>query len=80
MDRIVWSCKGLIVAAVVMFCTMSVFPDGVQNLDAPRVKLLQGSPFYEWQELHRTGYVGQLAPAAGKILTALPAANAAVPE
>ena len=29
---------------------------------ASHVRLLPGSPFYERQELHRTGYVGQLNP------------------
>lgn len=31
-------------------------------VDASQVRLLPGSPFYDRQELHRTGYVGQLDP------------------
>jgi len=31
-------------------------------IDASQVRLLPGSPFYERQELHRTGYVGSLDP------------------
>jgi DUF1680 family protein len=33
------------------------FADGVQQLDAARVQLLPGSPFYARQELHRTNYL-----------------------
>jgi len=33
-----------------------------EMMDASRVRLLPGSPFYDRQELHRTGYVGQLDP------------------
>jgi DUF1680 family protein len=35
----------------------SGFADSVQQLDATRVRLLPGSPFYERQELHRTNYL-----------------------
>ncbi len=31
-------------------------------VDASQVRLLPGSPFYDRQELHRTGYVGRLDP------------------
>ncbi|PTX92794.1 hypothetical protein DB346_23025 [Verrucomicrobia bacterium LW23] len=34
----------------------------VEMVDASRVRLLPGSPFYDRQELHRLGYVGQLDP------------------
>jgi len=33
-----------------------------EMVDASHVRLLPGSPFYERQELHRTGYVGNLDP------------------
>jgi hypothetical protein len=33
-----------------------------EMMDASRVRLLPGSPFYDRQELHRTGYVGHLDP------------------
>jgi DUF1680 family protein len=35
----------------------SGFAQSVQQLDAARVRLLPGSPFYERQELHRTNYL-----------------------
>ena len=31
-------------------------------VDASHVRLIPGSPFYDRQELHRNGYVGQLDP------------------
>jgi DUF1680 family protein len=34
----------------------------VAMVDASQVRLLPGSPLYDRQELHRTGYVGQLDP------------------
>ena len=34
----------------------------VEMVDASHVRLLPGSPFYDRQELHRAGYVGQLDP------------------
>ena len=34
----------------------------VAMVDASQVRLLPGSPFYDRQELHRTGYVGRLEP------------------
>ena len=34
----------------------------VEMVGASQVRLLPGSPFYDRQELHRTGYVGQLDP------------------
>jgi len=34
----------------------------VEMMDASQVRLLPGSPFYERQELHRTGYLGHLDP------------------
>ncbi|MEO7932623.1 MAG: beta-L-arabinofuranosidase domain-containing protein [Chthoniobacterales bacterium] len=33
-----------------------------EMVDASHVRLLPGSPFYDRQELHRTGYVGRLDP------------------
>lgn len=36
--------------------------DAVEMVDASEVRLLPGSPVYDRQELHRTGYVGQLDP------------------
>lgn len=36
--------------------------NGVQELDAIRVHLLPGSPFYDRQELHRTGYLAAFDP------------------
>jgi DUF1680 family protein len=35
---------------------------GAQAVDATRVRLLPGSPFYERQELHRKGYLAALEP------------------
>ena len=34
----------------------------VEMVDSTHVRLLPGSPFYDRQELHRTGYVGHLDP------------------
>jgi DUF1680 family protein len=36
--------------------------NGVRELDATRVRLLPGSPFYDRQELHRTGYLAAFDP------------------
>ena len=36
--------------------------NGVQELDATRVHLLPGSPFYDRQELHRKGYLAAFEP------------------
>ena len=35
---------------------------GIEQLDATRVRLLPGSPFYDRQELHRRGYLASLDP------------------
>lgn len=44
-------------------CARAEPPSGsIEMVDAARVRLLPGSPFYDRQELHRTGYVGQLDP------------------
>ena len=40
----------------------SSFAGGIREMDATRVRLLPGSPFYERQELHRTGYLAALQP------------------
>ena len=45
------------------FAATPVLPvEMAEMADASRVRLLPGSPFYERQELHRTGYVGRLSP------------------
>jgi uncharacterized protein len=40
----------------------STFASGIQQVDATRVRLLPGSPFFERQELHRKGYLAALDP------------------
>ncbi len=45
-----------------LFLLESTFASGVQELDATRVRLLPGSPFYERQELHRKGYLASFDP------------------
>ena len=47
---------GILIGLALLFFD-SAFADGVQKLDATRVRLLPGSPFYERQELHRHGYL-----------------------
>jgi uncharacterized protein len=59
----VGSC-GLI--GLVLFLAHGVFAGGLQELDATRVRLLPGSPFYDRQELHRRGYLASLD--RGKLL------------
>ena len=39
------------------FFLHSAFAGDAEELDATRVRLLPGSPFYERQELHRMGYL-----------------------
>lgn len=52
--RIVRYCLSYLLA---LLCLNVAFADGVQTLDATRVRLLWGSPFYDRQELHRKGYL-----------------------
>lgn len=47
---------------VVLLSTGSGLANGTQQLDATRVRLLPGSPFYDRQELHRHGYLAQFDP------------------
>lgn len=42
--------------------SVSASDSGVQALDATRVRLLPGSPFYDRQDLHRSGYLAELQP------------------
>ena len=49
--------RPFILAALVLFVVHSVFAGGGQQLDAARVRLLPGSPFYDRQQLHRTNYL-----------------------
>jgi uncharacterized protein len=49
-------------SGLILFFASGVFAGGVQELDATRVRLLPGSPFYERQELHRRGYVASFQP------------------
>jgi uncharacterized protein len=49
-----WS--ALLIGFALLFLN-SALADGVRELDAARVRLLPGSPFYERQELHRTNYL-----------------------
>ncbi len=52
--RIVRNCR---LSFLALLFLSNVFADGVQALDATRVRLLPGSPFYDRQELHRKGYL-----------------------
>ena len=45
-----------------LFLVQSTWAGGAQELDATRVRLLPGSPFYERQELHRKGYLAAFEP------------------
>ena len=45
-----------------LFILESAFANGVQELDATRVRLLPGSAFYDRQELHRKGYLAAFEP------------------
>ena len=46
-----------ILIGLALFILHSAFAGDAQELDATRVRLLPGSPFYERQELHRMGYL-----------------------
>lgn len=46
-----------ILIGLALFFLHSAFAGDAQELDATRVRLLPGSPFYERQELHRMGYL-----------------------
>jgi hypothetical protein len=46
-----------ILIGLALFFLHSAFADGLQNLDAARVRLLPGGAFYDRQELHRTNYL-----------------------
>ncbi len=62
--------KKFIISSLLLACTCagadeSISPpmdnqNAAQMVDASRVRLLPGSPFYERQELHRKGYLGGL--------------------
>lgn len=46
-----------------VLCLMTTpLAGGAEHLDAAHVRLLPGSPFYERQELHRTGYLASFEP------------------
>lgn len=62
MNHIVHVRKGLIFIGLVLFLVNGVFAAGAQGLDANRVRLVPGSPFYDRQELHRKGYLALLDP------------------
>lgn len=49
--------KSLALVGLVLCIVNGAFAGGVQPLDATRVRLLPGSPFYDRQELHRKGYL-----------------------
>jgi uncharacterized protein len=55
-----WFAQSMVVLALLH--TNVVFAAGVQKLDATRVRLLPGSPFFERQELHRLGYLASFDP------------------
>jgi len=57
MNRIMKAWKGLNSIGLALLLTHCAAADGVQALDAARVRLLPGSPFYDRQELHRQGYL-----------------------
>jgi DUF1680 family protein len=52
--------KCFVLTGLALSLLESAFAGGVQELDAARVRLLPGSPFYERQELHRTGYLAAM--------------------
>lgn len=52
--------KAMALIGMALLCVNLVFADGIQMLDAARVKLLPGSPFYDRQQLHRGGYLASL--------------------
>lgn len=54
--------RHLFLGALVLLSIGSGFAHGPQQLDATRVRLLPGSPFYDRQELHRKGYLAQFDP------------------
>jgi DUF1680 family protein len=47
--------KSLVLIGLAWFFVTSVFAAGIQAVDASRVRLLPGSPFYDRQALQRTG-------------------------
>jgi len=49
-------------AGLALILLGSAFAGGVQELDATRVRLLPGSPFFERQELHRKVYLAAYDP------------------
>ncbi len=51
-----------ILMSVVLLMLQSILTASVRHMDATRVKLLPGSPFYQRQELHRTGYLASFEP------------------
>lgn len=52
----------VLLAATALFTHAENAVRSVEMVDASQVRLLPGSPFYDRQELHRTGYVGRLEP------------------
>lgn len=52
----------LLIIAPATFSQAEPPAGSVEMVDASHVRLLPGSPFYDRQELHRTGYVGRLDP------------------
>src|ERR1044071_8054364 len=49
--------RNLRLAALALFALNYVSAAGIEEVDATRVRLVPGSPFYERQELHRTNYL-----------------------
>lgn len=54
--------RHFILAILILLSVGNGLANGPQQLDATRVRLLPGSPFYDRQELHRKGYLAQFDP------------------
>src|SRR5512140_2729818 len=64
-ERIFMNCvlvKRFFLMGLIVILHPGVFASGIHELDATRVRLLPGSPFYERQELHRRGYLAAFQP------------------
>jgi hypothetical protein len=71
MDRLKW----MLPAGLVLLFANGLFVEKVRALDATRVRLLPGSPFYNRQQLHRRGCVADIdCDKLGFHYRALPAA------
>ena len=62
-----WLLRRRVLTGLLGLLANVMFAGGVQELDAARVRLLPGSPFFERQELQRSGYLASLEP--DKLLT-----------